>query len=83
MKLTVSSDLADSLERLRERAWERNRIRLNEVTAEVYLTHRGRPAEMIAAVLKHRATSVVYEPTLESMRPAAEAISRNIAYTFT
>jgi hypothetical protein len=81
--MSSSSDLAHAVERLRMRAWKRNRDRLNEVVAQVYLTHRGRPAEMIASVLKRKATSVLYEPTMETLRPAAEAISRSNLFTFT
>jgi hypothetical protein len=65
-----------------KRVAARNRARLNEVSEQLYLTHRGQPAERILAVMMRRATSAVYQPTEDTLRPAAKAISQGRSFTF-
>jgi hypothetical protein len=69
--LQDGSDMAAAMARLNDRLDERNRDRLNEAIAEVYLTHQHRPVELIMAVLMRKTMSAVYEPRLVTLRPAA------------
>jgi hypothetical protein len=65
-----------------KRVAARNRARLNEVSEALYVTHRGQPVDRILAVMMRRATSAVYQPTEDTLRPAATAISQGRQFTF-
>ncbi len=67
---------------LRRRADIRNRDRLNEVFSQVYETHCGAPSNTILALLLSKARSPYYEPSEETLRPAADAIRAGRLYTF-
>jgi hypothetical protein len=77
-----SPDVQRNAAELSKRVAARNRARLNDVCEQLYVTHRGQPAERILAVMMRRATSAVYQPTEDTLRPAAKAISQGRPFIF-
>ncbi len=81
-ELLNGSDMASAARRLRLEVAVRQRRKLNETSEAVFTSHAGRPADEVLEALRRKTTSAQFEPTEETLRSAADAISTGQRYIF-